>query len=342
MKSKVYLCPYNDITLKLSKDKSFLEEYEVIGFVDNYKEKKILIRNLSILKFDYIIVCSPNYYLDIYRELLNSKINKNKILFYINNTNEIKDNIDNVNFTSYNNIQDYDFIKKLKNKHLDKKIFLIGNGPSLKIEDLDFLKNEITFAANKIYLAYKKTKWRPTYYLVEDDLVYKQNYNKIKNLKESIKLFPEYSLNWNKKINDAYYFKLIYLPNMENFPSFEPNPIKGIYWGSTVIYTMIQWAVYLGCKEIYLLGIDFDFVEPNNYVINQDNRKDLICEGEVNHFHKEYRKVGEKWNLPNLDIQLQSFNKAKEYCDKNGIKIFNASRTTKLNIFKKINLKKKI
>ena len=58
-----------------------------------------------------------------------------------------------------------------------------------------------------------------------------------------------------------------------------------------------------------------------------------VTREEINHFHKDYRKIGEKWNRPNLDLQLKAFTKAKEYCDTYGIKIYNASRKTKLDIF---------
>lgn len=338
MKNRVFLTPFNDITMKLSKEIDFLEKNEFLGFIDNNKGNAFSIDKIKNTNFDSIVICSPNYYQDIYKQILDTGIDKKKVKFYIHNKNEFADNLESVNFLYHDNLSDYYSIKKLKNKHKGKRIFLIGNGPSLDIKDLDLLKNEITFASNKIYLAYSKTSWRPTYYLVEDDLVYNQNYNEINNLKDSLKLFPQYSLSWNKRVEDALYFNLRYLPDDKDFPSFNPNPITGMYWGSTVIYTMIQWAIYLGCKEIYLLGVDFSFTEPKSYVINDDKRKDLICEGEVNHFHKDYRKVGEKWNLPNLDVQKESFLKAKDFCKEANITIINLSKNTKLNVFNKKNL----
>ena len=47
-------------------------------------------------------------------------------------------------------------ISRVKNLHYGKRAFVIGNGPSLTTADLDHLTEEITFAANKIYLAYEK------------------------------------------------------------------------------------------------------------------------------------------------------------------------------------------
>ena len=52
-----------------------------------------------------------------------------------------------------------------KNKHIGKRVFLIGNGPSLNKTNLDLLANEYTIAMNRIPLLYKNTIWRPTYYI---------------------------------------------------------------------------------------------------------------------------------------------------------------------------------
>ena len=51
-------------------------------------------------------------------------------------------------------------LTNLQNIHKGKRAFILGNGPSLSIADLNKLKNEITFASNKIYLAFEKTDIR--------------------------------------------------------------------------------------------------------------------------------------------------------------------------------------
>jgi hypothetical protein len=338
---KVYLSPVNDISKKLSFREDFKKDYELLGFIDKDKHgKDIYSHSNKFDDFDYILICSPKYYDEIYIKFIGMGIDKKKILFYKVNENQILSRNKYINFLNHERIKDYKNIIKLKHKHKDKRIFLIGNGPSLKNEDLNLLKDEITFAANKIYLAFKNTTWRPTYYLVEDDLVYKQNYNAIKNLKDTMKLFPNYAREWAGLIEDGAYFNLKYFPTSDDFPQFNPDPINGMFWGSTVVFTMIQWAIYLGSKEIYLLGVDFSFDVPKKQIVNEYNRIDLICEGEINHFHKDYRKIGEKWNLPKLEIQVKSFTKAKEYAEEHVIKIYNASRETKLDVFERINFDK--
>ena len=56
--------------------------------------------------------------------------------------------------------------KNYKDLHVGKRVFLIGNGPSLANTNLDLLKDEISIAMNRVSLIYDKNpKWRPTYYL---------------------------------------------------------------------------------------------------------------------------------------------------------------------------------
>ena len=69
--------------------------------------------------------------------------------------------------------------RNLKNIHKGRRGFVIGNGPSLKLGDLDRLQNEITIASNKIYLAFNETNWRPSYFTVCDALVWKKIKGKV-------------------------------------------------------------------------------------------------------------------------------------------------------------------
>lgn len=87
--------------------------------------------------------------------------------------------------------------------------------------------------------------------------------------------------------------------------------------------------------------MDFSFAIPEKKIQPSNEKvKDevLVNLDEVNHFHKDYRKEGEKWTVPKLDVQLKAFQAAKEYAEKNEVKIINASRNTKLEVFQKVKL----
>lgn len=53
---------------------------------------------------------------------------------------------------------------------MTKRIFVIGNGPSLTPGDLDLIARSgfDSFACNRIHLIYDKTRWRPTYWNIAD------------------------------------------------------------------------------------------------------------------------------------------------------------------------------
>jgi hypothetical protein len=96
---------------------------------------------------------------------------------------------------------------------------------------------------------------------------------------------------------------------------------------------MLQMAVHMGFREIYILGLDHSYVEPAT-------KKDgaLISDGEINHFHPDYRKPGEKWHYPVLDRLETSYQFAKDYCDSIGVGVWNASRFSKLEVFPRADL----
>ncbi|MCC8155583.1 MAG: hypothetical protein LIP01_16240 [Tannerellaceae bacterium] len=53
-----------------------------------------------------------------------------------------------------------------KDTKIGKRCFIVGNGPSLAIDDLNMIAGEDSFASNGIFGLLDKTVWRPTYYFL--------------------------------------------------------------------------------------------------------------------------------------------------------------------------------
>lgn len=226
-------------------------------------------------------------------------------------------------------------IKTLKDIHRGQRAFIIGMGPSLLISDIDRLKEEVTFACNKIYLAFSDTKWRPTYYSVIDFLVAQNNRSDICELKLK-KIFTHTLHPLFLDQSDILYVRAVRNPGSVENPriKFSRNILDATYGGYTVIYFQMQLAYYMGIREIYLLGVDFSFNIPKTNGEKTVYGEDvLVHSGEVNHFHPEYRKPGEKWSVPNLNYQYKAFQCAKKVFESEGGFIGNASRNTKLDVF---------
>ncbi len=227
-------------------------------------------------------------------------------------------------------------LHQLKDRHRGRRAFVIGAGPSLQTSDLDRLRDEITFASNKIYLAFDDTTWRPTYYSVMDVLVARNNAEKIRGLQ----LTHIHSQRVQEALGeDPRFLYLNPLPSIRLFgapvPGFSRDMMCGIHSGSTVIYLQLQLAFYLGIREVYLIGVDFSFDVPEDAVT--DSKTELgetviQSRGEINHFHPDYRKPGETWTWPLLDQQRLAFRRAGKAFETAGGRLINASRRTKLEV----------
>lgn len=216
----------------------------------------------------------------------------------------------------------YNFeVRKYKDLYKGKRCFIIGNGPSLQISDLECLhkNHEITFAANQVYRIFDKVKWRPDYYCCVDDLLIKQYINNITAIRCKDKfLFDYFNYSYGlEKKQDIQYIHIKALEyEMEN-PKFSSDISKEIYMGYTVTYAMLQIACYMGFKEIYLIGVD------------HSNWGKHFIENYLDKDAKIYPyTVGDK--------VLLAYKSAKEYCDEENIKVYNATRGGELEVFSRV------
>jgi hypothetical protein len=222
------------------------------------------------------------------------------------------------------------FIKSLRDKYRGRRGFVIGNGPSLRIEDLDRLRNEITIASNKIFLAFSETQWRPTFHTVVDNLVW----DKVASELNSHGLFPIITSYLPPKPCQHYTVQflgnapLIYLEGRGS--RFSPDLSKGFYGGHSVTFENIQLAVYLGLDPIILIGCDHYYAGEQNI----NGRSDPVKHGsDSNHFVKNYRAPGEIVNPAPIKEMTLAYDIAARFAKDNGITILNGTRGGFLEAF---------
>jgi hypothetical protein len=231
-------------------------------------------------------------------------------------------------------------LRSLENKHQGQRAFIIGNGPSLKIEDLNRLNNEITFASNKIYLVFGNTNWQPTYYVVCDYLVAENNRATILQL-DLFKIFSEAQ---KPILGKAAKRKLFYRelgdgfgPNDEYHGAFSKDALIGIQASETVTTTHVQLAYYMGCNPIYLIGLDGKYVIPQTMMDHPVYNRVLVSQGEGNHFVENYHAPGETWAVPRPEHHEIGYRYARQVIEQRGGTILNASRVSFVKAFERIN-----
>lgn len=241
--------------------------------------------------------------------------------FFKKNNKSKEFKINNVEFSS---------IADFKGIHSGKRCFIVGNGPSLTMEDLNKIKNEYSFGVNRIYLSFEDTEWRPSYYVIQDRNMLLKYAEEIENLDLPIKFVPGYMKeNFNNKKGLAFFYNYVRRLFDGTEAEFSYDVAEQTYEGGTVTYLCMQLAVYMGFKEIYLLGNDFTYsVEKTDDGIHMNPVQD--------YFSDKYITSGEKRFFPRIDLCQKGFEKALEESKTHNFKIFNATRGGKLEIFERV------
>ena len=225
---------------------------------------------------------------------------------------------------------------KFRNKYQGKRCFILGNGPSLRIADLDKLheNGDICFACNKIYKVFEHTVWRPTFYACIDSAVFRQNYYSILNRGDYQK-FLGANLPLQDEIRKNKQNILVnYATKDIRKTKFNPRGTF-IYSGGTVTFVLITLAWMLGFREIYLIGCDHSYG-----FFGSSNSGAVSSTSETNndYFMKNYMRPGEVINVGNLDRSHEGYSIARRYIESHGGRIYNATRGGKLEVFERRDL----
>lgn len=226
-------------------------------------------------------------------------------------------------------------LSKYRDCHKGMRCFFIGNGPSLRSEDLTVLHDysEICFGFNRIYNIFETTKWRPTYYVSQDEKMLKGCVSVVDGLDMGIKFIP-INLRWyhNIQMKQVEWFLMKTSVQDDGKPIGFSNDIqKYLVNSSTVMYTAAQLASYMGFEEIYLLGVD------HHFHISQNNQGEILVDPSAkDYFVESYNADKDNLYIPNTEKSTLTYISMKEECEKRGIKIYNATRGGKLEVFPRV------
>lgn len=223
-------------------------------------------------------------------------------------------------------------LKQYKDIHKGQFCFLIGNGPSLRAEDLTMIHDAgiPSFGFNRIFYIFNQTQWRPTYYISQDEKMLAGCAEQVNQLVLPHKFIPV-NLRWyyNIHIRDAQEFLLGGTKDNEFW--FADDIAHSVCWASTVMYTAAQFAAYMGFRKIYLLGADHHF-----HISRDRNGKIIIDESVKDYFSEQYNHDRDNLVIPSTDISTDTYYAMKKHCDERRIEVYNATRGGKLEVFPRV------
>ena len=230
--------------------------------------------------------------------------------------------------------------EKFRDIHRGQRCFVIGNGPSLKHQDLSRLSDEVTFATNAFHLhPLAQEKRLPTYYLLSDPEYFNgeialDEFSRLKAAIGSTPIFlPHYAKAFITKTSALPEAQIYYVAScggLEDTWASRPDLTQTIPGAQTVVQLAILAAMYMGCSPIYLLGLDHDWLSHGGHHLNFYSDETAAEQPEGNLPGWTYRKMMEAmltmWDIYEMLLRI---------ANAEGIEIINVTHGGFLDVFKR-------
>lgn len=222
----------------------------------------------------------------------------------------------------------------LKDLHFGERCFILMSGPSLKDHDLSLLKNEITFCTNHFNRTEAYELVQPDYHCALDRGFFDIHDNPDqkfeledlirKNVASKFIFHRHYLKNFDLQKN-------VYVTHPKHFPNIfgVKNKLHSVTSNfANISFFAINCAIYMGFKEIYILGLDFEpgvfdhFYQKEGHELDKKNSQV---------FETEKAKICERYWGYNL-AQWHSYYLA-EFAKKEKVKIYNANSSSYVRAF---------
>jgi len=234
--------------------------------------------------------------------------------------------------------------EKLRGRHAGQRCFVIGNGPSLKKQDLAPLADEVTFVMNAFWKhPILDTGWQPKYFCFADAFCY-DGTEAVKQFFQSIR---------ERAHSAEYIFPLEGKPVIErdgllpleatHFVKFQGQPL-GFSIGDTFDLTRpvpfpfstaqlaIMAGMFMGCSPIYLMGLDHDWLahrgQDTHFFSGRSIENHQTATGQLDYsYESEIEAMGKLW---------KGYRKLSEFAEAHRIRIFNATAGGFLDVFERV------
>jgi hypothetical protein len=225
-----------------------------------------------------------------------------------------------------------------RDRHKEQRCFVIGNGPSLKHQDLSPLKNELTLVTNSFYLhPIIGESWQPDYYFLSDPQYFggEVDLKEFSNLTAHIQAAPFFVPHYARDFlletaalpaERTYYVAAF--GGAEDIWRAKPDLARVMPGAQTVVQLAIMAAMYMGCSPIYLLGLDHDWLAHGGEHLNFYSGQDVDTQPDGNLPGWTYE------DMMNAMLTMWSVYKMLHRMGQSeGIEIINATRGGFLDVF---------
>lgn len=241
-----------------------------------------------------------------------------------------------------------------------RPLVILGNGPALKKnleEDMEALTGGDTLAVNFFANSPEFFKVRPKYYVLADPHFFDKALTD-PNVSRLI-----------GNLNAADFQMTLYIPSTARFQRtlftnpnlavgmFSFNAVEGFGWledaafgkalgmprPRNVLIPSIMLGIWLGYKEIYLLGADHSWLKTLS--VNDCNEVVSIQPHFYKEDEKEIKRVREEYVrhplhevLESMMIAFRSYHRIRRYADSRGVRILNATPGSMIDAFERASL----
>ena len=226
-------------------------------------------------------------------------------------------------------------LAELRDRHRGKRGWIIGNGPSVRLEDLAAIPEEdVKFCFNRFYLSYDQHPLREDYVVSADTL-----------------MIADFGQDMIGKSTGLPLFCLARaaMPQLEGphvaltpfdgyLPLFSMNPAAFVGVGGSSVCVALQMAHYMGLRDVVLYGLDYSF----SMKLQFDPRYPFpVSYDDGNHFITSYRSA-KPWCPPTWRDISAGFLNARVAFETTGGRVRNATRGGRLETFERVDFDKAV
>lgn len=235
---------------------------------------------------------------------------------------------------------------KFYNLHKGERCFVLCTGPSVKLLDLKKLRGEYCFAVSSFYMHQDYDVIKPTYYCIPQ-LTYTDLFTKELGEKHLEKV--------GQKVGDTQFFYSITEREMiEKSLAYQEKKVNYLYFTpmgqeyddvdltlktmavQSVPIMCLQIAVYMGFKEIYLVGTEHSELTKGRYEYFYDRRDNIVGHADDSVDINGNIIGSYELFLPCIFRLWEQYKIMRGIAARKGIKIYNATRGGQLDLFKKV------